>query len=89
MAKKTIKVNIPIKKILELIVLLKAVVVKNTAMGVDSPITNVDMVKFAANVAALEAFRVESASLRAQAENKMEQANKLVGTEPGQDSQTP
>jgi hypothetical protein len=89
MAKKTVKVALPIRKILELLVLVKAVFVKHTSLGEGSPVKNVDMDDFDDKTKQIEILRAEAAVLRAQSEAKMEQAQALVGTAPGQDSSTP
>ena len=89
MAKKTVKVALPIKKILELLVLIKAIYVKHIALGEGSPIVNVNMTEFDNKTKQIEILRAEAAVLRAQSEAKMEQAQALVGTAPGQDSNTP
>ena len=88
MAKTNIRVPIPIGKVKEMIILLKAIVAKNIDMGVETPINNVDMALFNAKMEDAEKLRAESASLRAQSENKMEQANTIMGTEHGQNIRT-
>ncbi len=89
MASKNVKVPIPIRKILEFLQLLETLYAKHVSLGDDSPIDNVDMTKLKENVDEVIDLRTSSRSLRAQSESKMEDANLIVGVEPGQNSKTP
>jgi hypothetical protein len=84
MAKTNIKVPIPIGKPKEMSHLLDRIVLKNTSMEPDTIITNVDMAVFTQRVTDMLKLRLESADLKAQSENKMEQANNMMGTGHGQ-----
>ena len=84
MAKTNIKVPIPISKVKDMSILLNKIVARDLALSPDSPVTNVDMAGFAQRVLDMLKLRDESQSLKAQSENKMEQANNMMGTGHGQ-----
>jgi hypothetical protein len=92
MAKRTVKVDVPIQKPDDFIKLLKKVVEKNASYGANSPLKNlpsVNMTNFGKQQAEAEKLRLESESLKVQSENKMEKARTLFGTDKGQTASTP
>lgn len=92
MARRTVRVEIPISKPDEFAKLLKKVVDKNTAMGALSPLKNfaqVNMLTFDTKRADADKFRADSENLRQQSETKMEQARNVFGTAKGQNVNTP
>lgn len=87
MARKTIKVEIPVKKPEAYSKLLNKILEKHTALGASSPLTgdpDIDMTVFGNKLTAANDKRKESEDLREQSQKLMEQANNIYGSGKGQ-----
>ena len=89
MARKNVKVEIPVNKIEALMTLLNGVSKKHIALGTDSPIQHIDMADFDSKLKEAEGKRTSSKELRAQSEALMEAANSLLGLGIDQSSTSP
>lgn len=92
MAKKTVKAEIPIRKLDEFDKLCKKIIDKNQQLGNNSPLKNfpkVSMVQFGSNQSEASGNRLQSENLRAQSENKMLLAHTTYGMAKGQSVDTP
>lgn len=84
-----VTIRIPLYKAYpeKFITLMKHVVRKHEEMGASSPLNDasvIDMADFKAKLEAADALRTESEALRGEAEAKMDQARKILGTSVGQ-----
>ena len=89
MAKKNVKVNLPVKKPEDFILLGGKIFDRCTVMGIDCPINNVNMPTFETLLRDIESKRNQSKDLRAQSESLMQQATDQMGFGVGQSSETP
>ena len=88
-AKKNIRVKVPIPSPLKFLQLAKRIFSEHKNQGENSPLKHLDMTGFENKVTEAEEKRVESKSLRAQSESLMEQAKTIMGLKPDQSSHTP
>lgn len=87
MARKTIKIEIPVKKPDMFSKLLNKILSKHTDLGAASPLTgdpDIDMTEFATLLTEADKKRKQSEDLREQSQKLMEQANNIYGTGKGQ-----
>src|SRR5438045_835197 len=92
MARRTVRVEIPIKKPEEFSKLLNNIKKQHLLLGDDSPLKDdpdVDMTGYTTKLAQADALRDESESHREISEQKMEQAKNLYGTGKSQTVDTP
>jgi len=89
MAKKNIRVKMPVHSPLKFLQLGKRIFSEHKNLGDDSPLKHLDMTGFENKVTEADEKRTESKSLRAQSESLMEQARTIMGLKPDQSSQTP
>ena len=89
MARKNVRVDLPINKLEVLTKLLTAVNEKHIALGAESPLKVIDMPDFDAKLKEAEMKRKSSKELRAQSEALMQAANAIFGVEVGQNSKSP
>ena len=91
MGRKTIKVPISTNKPEDLVKMLKRIANKNEELADKSPLHAgdiVNMTDFNEKLTQVIQLRNEAEMLRAQSENKMQQARQLLGTDIGQNSNT-
>ena len=92
MARKTIRVEIPVKKPNEFSKLLKKISEQHTTLGNASPLANnlkVDMNDFENKRNNADQKRSDAEKLRAQSEQAMKEAQTIYGTAKGQTINTP
>ena len=92
MARRTVRVEIPVSKPDEFSKLLKNIVERHKQLGDKSPLKNfpkVDMGKYDNKRKDADTDRSESEKLREASEAKMQQARQKYGTDKGQTSNTP
>ena len=92
MARKTVKVKIPLQQPVDFSILLKAVWTKHTASGNSSPLnafTKVNMTTYNTQRTNADAKHGQATELHAQAENLNEQADMIFGRGEGQTIETP
>ena len=89
MARKNVRVDLPINKLEVLTKLLTAVNEKHIALGEESPLKVIDMPDFDTKLKDAEMKRKSSKELRAQSEALMQAANSIFGVEVGQNSKSP
>ena len=89
MAKKTVKIDIPIADPDELVVLCLALLAKHIADGAGSPLNAVNMATFQTNAGDARDLRQEAKQEHALGEQKNQQAAVLIGKAKGQNSKTP
>jgi hypothetical protein len=86
MAKRTVKVKIPVKSPDAMLALGKAIIKKHKADGAASQLTGgeVDMTAYETNVNKADQLRAEAEDLHNQAEKKMQAARQILGIDAGQ-----
>ncbi|MBA4322652.1 MAG: hypothetical protein C0408_07535 [Odoribacter sp.] len=92
MARKTVKVKIPLQQPDDFSKLLKDVYTKHTALGANSPLnafTKVNMTNYNTQRTGADAKRGQAIDLHRQAENLNEQADMIFGRGEGQTMETP
>lgn len=92
MARKTVKVKVPINSPDKFITLMESILKHHTKLGKESPLNNhprVDFRRLGTNVKQASELRDQAAALYAKAEELMMQARKLMGLEAGQNIHTP
>src|SRR4051812_13293648 len=89
MARKTVRVEVPTKRPEDFSKLLNNIKKQHTALGADSQLTDIDMETFSSLLAQADDLRDQSENLKAQSEEKMQQARNIYGTESGQSVATP
>jgi hypothetical protein len=89
MSRKNVKVDIPVYQPDKLITLCEDVYRKHTALGDASPLLEMDMVGFNAQLTLAKSKRDTSREQRRQSESTMQESDVALGTAIGQTSETP
>ena len=92
MAKRTVKIEIPISTPDKFNKLLAKIIKRHTDLGKDSPLLKfekIDMKEFTDDDKEANAFRSKSEALKEESEKEMENANNIYGTGEGQTEETP
>ncbi len=89
MARKTVRVEVPSKKPEDFSKLLNNIKKQHTTLGANSPLTGFDMETFSSLLTQADDLRDQSENLKAQSEDKMQQARTIYGAEEGQSVDTP
>src|SRR3990172_11090099 len=92
MARRTVKIKIPVKKPDAFKKLLEKILKRHRELGKDSPLNKfgkVDMKKFSAEFTKANGSRSKSEDLKKESENEMEKAKNIYGTAKGQTIETP
>ena len=82
MAKRTLRIELPVNKPDKFIELMKRIVTQHESLGASSPLNNptyVDMANFKAKLVKADTLRRESIEARAEAEAKMDEAKQILG----------
>ncbi len=88
MARKTIRIDVPIGRPDEFLKLASSVSEKNKSEGDDSPLSGLNMRRFNTNLAIAAEKRAQAKKLEAEAQVLHAEAAELIGSGPGQTSQT-
>ena len=88
MARKTIKIEIPIGSPDDMITLAEGIVAHNTELGAGAKLDSDEVTELKDKAALAKAKRKKSAELKAQAATLDDEAAALIGIAPGQDAQT-
>jgi hypothetical protein len=88
MARKTIRIEIPVGSPDDLITLSEGITEKNSALGASAVLDNDKMVQLAGKTSSAKAKRKEAAELSARAKTLNDQADALLGIAPGQNATT-
>ena len=92
MARRTVKIKIPIAKPDTFSKLLKSIIKRHEALGKESPLNGfvkVDMKTFGPRTTKADAHRAKSEALKDTSEAEMELAKNVYGTAEGQTAETP
>ena len=92
MSRKTVRIEIPVRKPDDFSKLLNKTLARHTEMGPNSPLFNdsdIDMAAFAARLNRADSLRRESEQLKEKSEEKMQQAKSIYGIAKGQSIDTP
>ncbi len=92
MARKTLRIEVPVKHPDKFSKLLNHIKDRDIALGANSPLKedpDIDMTDFVTKLEQADSLRRQSEQLREQSENLMQQAKSIYGTAPGQNILTP
>ena len=88
MARKTIKIELPVGSPDEMLSLAEGIVAHHTELGAEAKLDSAEVTELKANSTLAKAKRKKSAELKAQAATLDDEAAALIGIAPGQDAQT-
>ena len=88
MARKTIKIELPVGSPDEMISLAEDIAAHHSELGAEAKLDSTEVTELKANATLAKAKRKKSAELKAQAATLDDEAAALIGIAPGQDAQT-
>lgn len=89
MARRNVKINLPINQVEEFVKVCKAFLKKHKEMGATSPLAGIDMTSLEARLLEADTKREESKELRGKSEARMQEAMSSLGINKGQTADTP